>query len=72
MLASLARSLHHRASLQALAGHLTLAGIATFIMSVGMAVDANVRVFERLKGVTGGAAWWRRSRRVQPRLDVHP
>jgi preprotein translocase subunit SecF len=31
---------------------LTLAGIAGFILSIGMAVDANVLVFERMRGIT--------------------
>ena len=40
---------------------LTLAGIAGFILSIGMAVDANVLIFERMKeelrvGKTAGAA----------------
>ena len=28
---------------------LTLAGIAAFVLSVGMAVDANILIFERMK-----------------------
>ena len=30
-------------------GTLTLAGVAAFILSVGMAVDANILIFERMK-----------------------
>jgi protein-export membrane protein SecD len=38
---------------------LTSAGIAGFILSIGMAVDANILIFERMK-------------EELPRLDVHP
>ncbi len=52
---------------------LTLPGIAGFIFSVGVAVDANVLIFERLKR---RAAQWpppvdSRQRRLRARLDVN-
>jgi len=52
---------------------LTLAGLAGFILSVGMAVDANVLIFERLKeelrhGRTLGAAMETAVRRAWPAI----
>ena len=53
---------------------LTLSGIAGFILSIGMAVDANVLIFERLKEeLRAGPQPPRRHRsRLQPRLGGHP
>ena len=52
---------------------LTLAGIAGFILSIGMAVDANVLIFERMKeelrsGKTLGAAVESGFRRAWPSI----
>jgi preprotein translocase subunit SecD len=52
---------------------LTLAGLAGFILSIGMAVDANVLIFERLKeelrgGRTLGAAMDMGVRRAWPAI----
>ena len=49
---------------------LTLAGVAAFILSIGMAVDANILIFERMKeeiraGKTLGSG---HRGRLQPRL----
>ena len=53
---------------------LTLAGIAGFVLSIGMAVDANILIFERMKEElrvgkslpAGGRG------RLQPGLELHP
>ena len=53
---------------------LTLAGLAGFILSLGMAVDANILIFERLR--RGAADRPHRAvghaDRLQPRLAIHP
>lgn len=46
---------------------LTLAGIAGLILSIGMAVDANILIFERIKEEMG----WGRPRRVAIELGFH-
>ena len=53
---------------------LTLAGIAGFVLSVGMAVDANILIFERMKEelrarqvAAGGGRG-----RLQPGLELDP
>ena len=53
---------------------LTLAGIAGFILSIGMAVDANILIFERMKEeLRGGQTVARRHRgRLRSRLAVDP
>ena len=53
---------------------LTLAGVAAFILSIGMAVDANILIFERMKeeiraGKTLGPAI---EAGLQPGLVEHP
>ena len=53
---------------------LTLAGIAGFVLSVGMAVDANILIFERMKEELRArqvAAGGRRGR-LRPRLELDP
>ena len=53
---------------------LTLAGIAGFILSIGMAVDANVLIFARIKEELhqGGAAGAGGRVRIRPCLAVDP
>ena len=53
---------------------LTLAGIAGFVLSIGMAVDANILIFERMQGGAAArqvAAAGDRGR-LQPGLELHP
>ncbi len=53
---------------------LTLAGIAGFVLSVGMAVDANILIFERMKEELRArqVAARRRRGRLQPGLELDP
>ena len=53
---------------------LTLAGIAGFVLSVGMAVDANILIFERMKEELriGKSLPGRRRGRLQPGLELDP
>ena len=49
---------------------LTLAGIAGFVLSVGMAVDANILIFERIEG--GAAGRQEPARRRSRRASTGP
>ena len=52
---------------------LTLAGVAAFILSIGMAVDANILIFERMKEeIRAGRPRPGDRGRIQPRLVEHP
>ena len=53
---------------------ITSAGMAAFVLSVGMAVDANILIFERMKEELrlGRSLRRRHRRRLQPRLDLDP
>ena len=53
---------------------LTLAGIAGFVLSVGMAVDANILIFERTKEELrlGKTLTGRDRGRLQPGLELDP
>ena len=68
----------HHDALQARAGigpvTITLSGIAGFVLSVGMAVDANILVFERMKEElrAGRALALRHRARLRPRLVLDP
>ena len=53
---------------------LTLAGVAAFILSIGMAVDANILIFERMKEEirAGKTLVPAIEAGIQPRLVEHP
>ncbi len=53
---------------------LTLAGIAGFVLSIGMAVDANILIFERMKEELRSGKMLNSAHggRLQPGLELHP
>ena len=53
---------------------MTLAGVAGFVLSVGMAVDANILIFERIEGGAAGGQEPAGGDRggLQPGLELDP
>src|SRR3546814_5574158 len=68
------------AALSVLQATLTLPGIAGIVLTIGMAVDANVLIFERLREelrlgrspISAVAAGYRRADRTSTRLNYSP
>jgi len=61
------------AGLVLLQATLTLPGIAGIVLTIGMAVDANVRIYERIREeVRAGRWWWEEPQSKECGLHVGP